>query len=297
MDPAGARDWWLALEPVHAVVYFDEGCRRSMAEVGLRGFWMGYFAGRAAPLGPVAPEVVAATFFNFAPDMVARALPDAWALAEPDRVWAARRAGAASALRRIVPDIDERAVRLVPLLTLPVAAASGAGRALFAATRATGWPDDPVEALWHACTCLREHRGDGHVAALTASGLDAVEALVLFGASEGLPDELFLAARGWSADEWADAAGRLRDRGLLDGDGPTHQGTQLRRAVEAMTDHQAALPYASLEDGALGDGGGTGGAAMVRDVLESLAPVTSAVHRSGTIAYPNPMGLPAPTLP
>jgi hypothetical protein len=244
-----AREVWLALEPVHAVAYFDEGCRSSLADLGLRGFWSGYFAGRAAPLGPVAPAVVAATFFNFAPSMVARAIPDAWAVADPDRVWAARRAGAAEALRRVDPGVAERAAQLVPLLARAVDAASGAGRALFAATRSTRWPEDPVEALWHACTCLREHRGDGHVAALTASGLDGPEALVLFAASEGLAEGMFRSARGWSADEWADAAVRLRSRGLLGAEGISGDGARLRRSVEAMTDHQAGLALASLTGG------------------------------------------------
>ena len=277
-----ARGWWLTLEPVHAVVYFDDGCRASMADLGLRGFWIGYFAGRAAPLGPVGPEVVAASFFNFAPDMVARSLPDAWAVADPVTVWAARRAGAAATLRRVCPDVEAQAVDVQPLMTRVVAAAPAAGRPLFAATRAAGWPDDPVEALWHACSCLREHRGDGHVAALTASGLDGIEAVVLFAVSEGLPESLFLAARGWSGHEWTEAAHRLRSRGLLDEDGITPDGAMLRRSVESMTDHQAAQPFAALspaEQGRLHDG---------------LATVAAAVHAAGILVYPNPMGLPAP---
>ncbi len=283
MTGPDARGWWLALEPVHAVVYFDEGCRASMADIGLRGFWMGYFAGRAAPLGPVGPDVVAATFFNFHPHMVGRALPDAWGLAHPDRVWAARRAGAAEALRRMVPDIDGRAASAVPLLERAVSAAAGAGRPLFAATRATGWPSDPIEALWHGCTCLREHRGDGHVAALTASGLDGVEALVLFAASERLPAEMFRSARGWSEDEWEQAADRLRRRGLLDGAGISPVGVRLRHSIEATTDQQAMRPLEALDE------------RQRQDLLDAVRPVTAAVHASGVVAYPNPMGLSAPS--
>jgi hypothetical protein len=277
-----ARQWWLALEPVHAVVYFDEGCRASMSDIGLRGFWMGYFAGRAAPLGPVGPEVVAAMFFNFHPDMVSRALPDAWELTEPARVWAARRAGAAEALRRVAPDVDRWAETAVPLLERAVSAAPGAGRPLFDATRATGWPSDPVEALWHGCTCLREHRGDGHVAALTASGLDGAETLVLFATSEGLSAEMFQTARGWSEDQWMEAGDRLRARGLLDGAGISPDGVRLRRSIEAMTDQQAERPLAALD------------ARQLQQLLDAVGPVTAAVHASGVIAYPNPMGLPAP---
>ena len=50
-------------------------CRDALSEAGLRGFWMGYFAARSAPMGPVAAPVVTATFFNFNPMMVERALP------------------------------------------------------------------------------------------------------------------------------------------------------------------------------------------------------------------------------
>jgi hypothetical protein len=278
-----ARGWWLALEPVHAVVYFDDGCRASMADIGLRGFWMGYFAGRAAPLGPVDPDVVAAMFFNFHPDMVGRALPDAWGLADPDRVWAARRSGAAEALRRLAPEVERLAAVAVPLLEQAVSAASGSGRPLFAATRATGWPSDPVEALWHGCTCLREHRGDGHVAALAASGLDGAEALVLFAASEGLPAAMFRAARGWSGEEWLAAEDRLRARGLIDGVAISPAGGQLRRTIEAMTDRQAERPMAVLDE------------RQRRELLDSVLPVTDSVHASGVVAYPNPMGLPAPS--
>lgn len=283
MTEPTARDWWLALEPVHAVVYFDEGCRRSMADLGLRGFWMGYFAGRAAPLGPVGPELVAALFSNFAPGMVAHALPDAWAIADPGRVWEARRAGAAALLRNVAPDVAGTAERTLPALTRAVAAASGAGRALFAATRATGCPDDPVEALWWACTCLREHRGDGHVAALTASGLDGVEALVLFAASEVLPGGMFRSARGWSEDEWADADGRLRSRGLLGPDGISPEGIRLRRSVEVATDLQAALPFRALGD------------RERREAVDALDPIGRAIRAAGVIPYPNPMGLPEPS--
>jgi hypothetical protein len=53
MEPSKtlARRFWEAIEPIHAVVYFASEPATAAREVGLRGFWMGYFAGRVAPLG------------------------------------------------------------------------------------------------------------------------------------------------------------------------------------------------------------------------------------------------------
>ena len=90
-DPALARDVWRRLEPIHAVTYFAPEAIGALTDTGYKGFWMGYFAGRAAPLGPVGPEVVQALFYNFAPSRVAKALPDAWSIAGPDVALDARR--------------------------------------------------------------------------------------------------------------------------------------------------------------------------------------------------------------
>ena len=110
--------------------------------------------------------MVAATFFNFHPTMIERSVPDVWTFADPGPALDARRTGAASALRRLDPMIGDRAGPVAAVLQEAVAGADGAGRVLFGANRALAVPDDPVEALWQACTTWREHRGDGHVAAL-----------------------------------------------------------------------------------------------------------------------------------
>jgi hypothetical protein len=270
----------LAIEPVHAVVYFDAECLAAMDALGFRGFWMGYFAGRAAPLGAVGPEVVTATFFNFHPDRAARALPEAWSSASPADTWATRSNAAASTLRRVDPALTARARTLVPGLRQLLDGVPDAGRPLFAATRAVGEPDDPVEALWFWCTCLREHRGDGHVAALTTAGLDGCEALVLFAAAGGPPADLLRRSRGWSEDEWAYARGRLARRGLVDETGATGAGLELRRWVEATTDDLAGM--------VTGRAHGSDARALYRD----LSAVTDAVRATGVIHFPNPMGLP-----
>ena len=279
---SGARAWWRALEPIHAVTYFAPESLEALRGTGLRGFWMGYFAARVAPVGAVGPAAVAAAFFNFHPAMVRRSVPDGWTFADPATVLVARRQGAARALRRLDPSVEVRSRRLVPLLGPVIERADGSGRVLFSANRALSPPDDPVEALWQACTSLREHRGDGHVAVLTAAGLDGCQALVLFALSEGLPATLFQESRGWSADEWELARARLEARGLVRADRIAPDGVELRRALEQTTDDLAAAPFLAL------------GAREADEALASARSVARAVAEGGDIPFPNPMGLPAP---
>ena len=116
MNEHPARQLWKRLESIHAVTYFSPEPSEAHAAVGLRGFWMGYFGTRAAPLGAVAPGVVEATFFNFAPWKVRKAIPDAWTFAAPGTILEARRAGAAAALRRLHPEIGTVATSVAPRL-------------------------------------------------------------------------------------------------------------------------------------------------------------------------------------
>ena len=167
-----ARRLWPAFETYHAHVYFVPEAAEAYRGLGLKGGWMGYFASRSAALGPASPGLVTAVFFNFHPAMVARALPDAWALASPDDVLAARLRSADVALRRLIPDhVGSPAEAEAAALAREAAEAPAlAGRPLFGALRSLSWPEEPHLQLWHACTLLREHRGDGHVAALTDAG-------------------------------------------------------------------------------------------------------------------------------
>jgi hypothetical protein len=99
---------------------------------------------------------------------------------------------------------------------------------------------------------LREFRGDGHVAALLAAGVSGLEAVVLHVASGEIDERFLRGSRGWSRDAWASATGDLRARGLLDGNGLTDQGRQLRADLEATTDRLAEPAYRVLgEEGCL----------------------------------------------
>ncbi|MGK5552373.1 SCO6745 family protein [Actinomadura kijaniata] len=278
-DHAFARSMWTVLEPVHVVTYFSAECAAANKEVGLRGFWMGYFGSRGAPLGPVGPGVIEATFHGFHPAKVRRAVPDAWSFAAPEAILRARSAAAATALRRLHGDVEKIAERVNPLLARIVADADATGRTLFAANRDLTPPDDPVEALWQHATSLREHRGDGHVAVLTAEGLGGAESNILAAAVRGAPAQWLKDSRGWSDEEWAAATENLARRGLLDGNGEaTDEGRALREAIEDRTNALAAPAYRVVENPA--------------ELFGTLRPVARAVIDSGELPFPNPSGLP-----
>ncbi|WP_254205292.1 SCO6745 family protein [Nocardia alni] len=244
MNDGFARDMWRVLEPVHGVTYFAPECASAFKAVGLRGFWMGYFGGRAVPLGQVGPSVVEAVFYNFHPDMVRRAIPDAWKFAAPEAILDARRTSSAQVLCGLVPDIAGIAAQVLPALTAAIDAAPVCGRALFAANRDLPTPDEPVEALWQAVTTLREHRGDGHFATLLTEGLDGCEAVVLFAADTGTEPEMWRSLRSWSESDWAAARSRLAERGLMsESGGITDAGRALRAHIELRTDALAATAY------------------------------------------------------
>ncbi|WP_280382329.1 SCO6745 family protein [Nocardia wallacei] len=268
MSDTFARDMWRVLEPLHGVTYFAPDCISALKAVGLRGFWMGYFGARAAPLGAVGPTVVEAIFYNFHPDMVRRAVPDAWTFADPEAILEARRTSAARALRELAPDLADVARQVLPTLTAAVEAAPAGGRALFAANRDLPAPEDPVEALWQAVTALREHRGDGHFATLLTEGLDGCEAVVLFAADSGTPPQLWRELRSWSENDWAAAQSRLASRGLLKESGePTEAGRALRTHIESRTDALAATAYDRIPE--------------IRATLTALAPAARAVESAG----------------
>lgn len=281
------RRAWTHFEAVHAIVYFAPESRERYTEAGLRGGWMGYFASRSAPMGTVGPEVVTAVFHNFAPGMVHRAIPDAWRFSTAERVLAARQDAVDAALRRLWgADIGSAAVAEAAELALAASAYLHAdGRPLYAGHAGLPVPDDPHLALWHACTLLREHRFEGHVAALTVHGLDGLEAVITAHADgKGLDPATVRGFRGWSEGEWDEAEAGLRARGLLDDAGAlTSAGRTLRAAVEDSTDELASAPWTQLHQ------------ARSTRLLSLLLELATKLQGPGGLVYPNPIGVNPPT--
>jgi len=250
MSDSVARRCFELVEPIAVVTYMAPEPTEAVMAIGAGNEWDAYFAGRAAPLGrDVPPEVVHALFYNFADGEVARHIPRVWNRVTPEAANAAREHGSVAALRRILGDLaDAPGVgRAGELLIKAGTSARTEGRALFAAVRTLPLPTEPMARLWHGANLLREHRGDGHVAALLAAGIGGTEAHVLHALSEGMPAEQF--GRVWHLPpaQLAAVLDGMRARGLVGADGwLTDAGRQVKQRVETLTDELAAPAYDAL---------------------------------------------------
>jgi helix-turn-helix protein len=273
--PGLARKMWRTLEPVHGMIYFVPEAAAAYERRDVTGR-SGYFASRSAAMGAVVPEVVTATFFNFHPALVERAMRDVWDRTTPAAMVEARLEAAGTALTRILgaavlgsPELKEAAT----LAREAAEACDGAGRPIAAAVAALPWPEPEHLVLWHAITVLREYRGDGHVAALVAAGLGGVEALVLHAASGEVPRLVLQRSRAWSDGEWADAVAGLGRRGLVHPNGEmTDEGRAFREDIEDCTDRLAAPPWRVL---------GEEPCSRLRDLVR---PYSRAVVEAGTFS-------------
>jgi hypothetical protein len=238
------------VEPIGLIPFSADEPNESMFALGFTNYWDTYFAGRAAPLGTVPAEVVDALFYSFAPGEVARHIPKVWRTTTPEAALAARQQGCANALRRILRDhVDSPGLaRATDLLVKAATSAPLEGRPMYAALRALPLPDDVVVRLFHAASLLREHRGDGHIAALMSEGIGGLEAHALHALSQGMPAASFGRIHHLPAAQLAAVADGMRERGLIGEDGwLTEQGRATKRRVEALTDDLAASPYEALD--------------------------------------------------
>ncbi len=271
---------WTLFEPIHAVTYFTPEARSAYEQAGLRGFWRGYFAGRAAPLGAVGAPVVTASFFNFAPAFVARAIPGVWDLITPEEALRVRLGGAAGSLRRLLAGQEAEAAAAAGLLWRAIGELDFSGRVLASADVALPVPGDGLAGLWQAATVLREHRGDGHFAALAAADIDGCEAVVLRCCLD-LRREDMQPVRGWTDEAWDSALSRLAARGWVGADGTlTSAGLRAHAAAEDATDRAASRPWARL------------GPQATAEIAAALTPLARAC--AAALPYPSPIGVPAP---
>ncbi|MEO3760639.1 hypothetical protein ABGB19_20430 [Mycobacterium sp. B14F4] len=253
MDAYGAGRLTRSIDSLHSLSYFVPDAAERFGALGMHGLTP-YFAVRSAPMGAVTAEVVAATFYNFNPDLVSRSIPHAWTLASPHEVTALRYEIVEEVVPRILGAELARSPELARATEVLRRAAesipNGDGRPLYAGHAGLPWPETTPGRLWHAVTLLREYRGDGHTAALIANDLNGLQALISHTiAGIGFSEQFARALRGWSDEQWADGLESLRSRGLIGADGTlTESGAQVRSRVEDLTDDLGYAPWSKVSD-------------------------------------------------
>jgi Helix-turn-helix family len=229
-----ARQLRDAIEPIATISFWSEVAYNRYAAVGL-DFLTGYVWSRASVLGEPEAPVVAAAFGVFEPVLVAALYDAARKASGLAEIRAAREAGAVESLHRVLGEPDGL-VEAVEQLRRGVAAADPTGRPMHAGLTGLPWPADPLGQLWHACTTLREHRGDGHVAVYVAAGLTGLEANLLTELHVGWDPLAYTATRGWSPEAMQAGLATLETRGLVAGAALTDAGRRLRDDLEDRTD-------------------------------------------------------------
>ncbi len=243
IDASPARRFRDAIEPLAMHSVWSRTTNEAQAALGL-DFMTGYVMGRASLLGRPEVGVVSASFAVFDPAMIEATYGAATAACDRDELWAVRTESTVSSLARVLDGIDVAGV--ADTLRDAVSAAPLVGRPLFAGLSTQPWPEDPVGRLWRACELAREHRGDSHVAACVAAGLDPIEMNVLTELWVGMPLGSYSASRGWSPESIAATAQSMRDKGWLDGDALSAAGLDLRNSIEDTTDRSGQWIVDSL---------------------------------------------------
>jgi len=267
----------------HVFVYSAPEVTEEYDKIGLEGR-SGYFASRAAPMGPVPPETITATFYNFPHGLVEHWMRGRWEAVTPADVSAAR--------WRAVGRVLDTHVR-------PIMSANDIAEATDVAERAVDgltWPGRPLAAghaavldqcrdndlvrLWQLIAVLREWRGDGHIALLTAEPLSGSECTVItYALSRGR--SFLKASRSWSDDEWSAAVERLVADGWISAeDAMTDDGKARRRSLETRTNELAVPMWDGIDD------------ATVNRLGDLLEPAVEALTAANYFAM---FGRPAPS--
>jgi len=254
-----ARSLAGALEPVAGQVYFSPECHSAYQALGFGpspGEFGGvagpdgaaYFSSRGSVMGQVPGEVIAAAFGVFNPAVVIPLVRRGWELTDAATICEARDEGGVGQLRRILGERPDGVERANELLERAVDPLKPAGKPLYAGLVSLGVPSDPLAAAWRRADLLREYRGDAHVAAWTAAGLDGTEIGLLTEPYWGLPLRTYIRSRSWTEPELDGAEARLTQRGLLAEGTLTAAGRSFREEVEAATDAQCAPIIGALGD-------------------------------------------------
>lgn len=275
-DAPSVSRWMLGpMAALHSPVYKAVEVKGRLAGLGIDDPMGSYLAARAAPLGSVGPEVVAAAFYGFSPRMIATHVPGVWERATPLRVIAATLEGMGELLGRLLGGHTEDVAALAGLLAPVAAAHETLGRPLAAAWSSVPRSGTPVIDLWRSTTVIRESRGDTHLAVLVAEGIGGIASHLVTAGDAPEGRRRLMVLRGWTEDELDEAAATLREQGLLDAEGRrTDAARALRRHVEDVTDLRSSAAWDAA------------GAPRITDIAELSLRLLGPIIASGTLLGP-----------
>lgn len=246
--PTVARRLRDAIEPIAMHPVWARKTNEALAGLGL-DFFSGYAWGRAAALGEPSPAVVVSSFAVFEPGMIGGAYTQGREATGRSEVVTARAEATTASLAEVLADVEPAALsEAAERLRDAAIDLDRTGRPLYAGLAEMPFPDEPEGILWRSAELIREHRGDGHIAACVAEGLDPVAMNILTERWVGFPLGAYSGTRGWDEATISATADRLRDDGLLDGDDLTDDGWALRERIEDATDRAQAGLVAGLGD-------------------------------------------------
>jgi hypothetical protein len=159
---------------------FDAEVHARGKELGLDA-WAWYHCGRGGVLGQPDPEVIVAAFGFFNPVTQIKAWNKGIAVMTAPAIADEYAASCAEWGRRTFVDgKPEDPARLADLLTTALDSAEVMGMPLFAGWRARlhAGPTDGPARLAMAMQAAREHRGSCHLVAVTAAGVDPLQAVM-----------------------------------------------------------------------------------------------------------------------
>ena len=238
-----------ALEPIAMHAVWSRAVNEALAGHGY-DFFNGYLTGRASVLGDVPSAVVAATFGVFDPGTVDAVWTAGRAVLPLPELIRVRDAATVASLRETLAGVakEDEVAAVATALEDAAAPLDVTARPLFAALRAQPRLDDAFGRLWRATDVVREHRGDSHLAACIAAGLDPVRMGILAETWLGYPVGEYSGTRAWAAETHAAAVARLEADGLLAGGRITDAGRTLRERIETDTDTAQAGLVAAIDD-------------------------------------------------
>ena len=237
-----------ALEPIATQGWWSREVYDRYTALGL-AFFDGYVWGRAASLGSPPAEQVVSAFGVFEPAFLSSVYENGRAAADRDDILAARADGATASLRRILgtdPGTVHEVAAVADLLLRALSRLDGTARPLFSGLRALPLPSDAHGRLWRAAELVREHRGDGHLAACITTGLTPVTMTILTELWLGYPAGMYLGSRGYGAEPLAEGLAELGRRGLVADAQLTDEGRRVRIAIEVATDSSQSQLVAAL---------------------------------------------------